>query len=257
MKSIIKIINDRFIIISNIGIFSYLKYVFLKKGDYHKILIKGVEIYVRKGTPDLYTAISCFNGEFEILRNYFPEDFRGNIIDAGGYIGTSAISLHRIFPLAKIIIIEPSLDNLKILKQNVYNYENIKIIHGALVGSKIKTIDLKNRGTGEWGFSVVNKPKDNFDSKILHETPAYRLKDLINSIGAIDIIKLDIEGGEFDIMQNDLNSLEKIPAVFAELHDYIIDGCSELFFNFSNNRVLIKDKGEKYLSVARSIDVQS
>ena len=257
MKNIIKIINDRFIIISNIGLFSYLKYIFLKKGNQHKILIKGVEIYVRKGTPDLNTSISCFNGEFEILRNFFPEDFSGNIIDAGGYIGTSAISLHQIFPLAKIIIIEPSLDNLKILKQNVCNYVNIKIIHGALVGSKIKTIDLKNRGTGEWGFSVVQKPKDNLDSKILHETPAYRLKDLINSIGAIDIIKLDIEGGEFDIMQNDLNSLKKTPAVYAELHDYIIDGCSDLFFSFSKDRVLIKDKGEKYLSISKNLGVQS
>ena len=64
-------------------------------------------------------------------------------------------------------------------------------------------------------------------------------------------MKLDIEGGEYDLLKNDLASLEKIPVIYAELHDRFIDGCSELFFSFSKNRNLFKDGGEKYISIKK------
>ena len=58
------------------------------------------------------------------------------------------------------------------------------------------------------------------------------------------------EGGEFDVLTHDAQSLSVIKVVFAELHDRMVEGCSKLFFEFSKNRTLIKEKGEKYLSVA-------
>ena len=66
-----------------------------------------------------------------------------------------------------------------------------------------------------------------------------------------DFLKLDIEGGEFDLLKNDIKTLKKIPVIFAELHDRIVPKCEEMFFNFSKSRILIKDRGEKYLSIKR------
>ena len=65
------------------------------------------------------------------------------------------------------------------------------------------------------------------------------------------MLKLDIEGGELSLLENDMESLRNIDAVFAELHDRITPGCVDKFFEFSKDRILIKDKGEKYLSVKR------
>ena len=87
--------------------------------------------------------------------------------------------------------------------------------------------------------------------KKLHYTPAYTLEQLNINLEEIGILKLDIEGGEYDLLKNDLASLKKIPVIYAELHDGIIDGCSELFFEFSKSRDLFQDGGEKYISIKR------
>ena len=234
-----------------LGVVNYFKYRSTPKGKVVKLTIKGHTVAVRKGTPDLGVAVSCLNGEFEILRYLLPEDYNGTIIDAGGYIGTATIALKDIFPSAKLIVIEPSSKNLEMLKQNVANLQNVEIIHGALVGTSETSIQLNNRGTGELGYTVVAKPTDSPNASFLEETPAFRLSDLVKEDEKIGILKLDIEGGELSLLEHDVDSLKNIDAVFAELHDRIVPGCVDKFFEFSKDRILIKEKGEKYLSVKR------
>ena len=247
MKNFLKQIR----LAKKIGFSSYLQYRLAKPGAELKVEISSKQIFIRKGTPDLGVAISCFSGEFDIVKYLFPKDYSGIIVDAGGYIGTSAIALKQIYPKAKIIVIEPSRNNLAILKKNLEGISNIKIVYGALVGSSQKTITLNNRGTKEWGYTVVSKPLDNPNAKPLQKTPAFLLKDLLGQHEKIGLLKLDIEGGEYDLLKNDIKTLKKIPVVFAELHDRIISGCEEMYFKFSKNRILIKDRGEKYLSIRR------
>ena len=234
-----------------IGFSSYLRYKLAKPGAELKVEISRKKIFIRKGTPDLGVAISCFSGEFDIVKYLFPKDYSGIIVDAGGYIGTSTIALKQIYPKAKIIVVEPSQHNLAILKKNLEGISNIRIVYGALIGSSQKTITLNNRGTSEWGYTIVSKPLDNPNAKPLHKTPAFRLRDLLDKREKIGLLKLDIEGGEFDLLKKDMKTLKKIPVVFAELHDRIITGCEEMFFKFSKSRILIKDRGEKYLSIRR------
>ena len=180
-----------------------------------------------------------------------PENYGGIIVDAGGYIGTATIALKDIFSNAKLIVIEPSSENLEVLKYNVANSQNVKIMHGALIGTSEKSIQLNNRETGEWGFTVIAKPSDNPNSSFIQETPAFRLSDLVEEGEKIGLLKLDIEGGELSLLEHDMESLRNIDVVFAVLHDRIAPGCVEKFFEFSKDRILIKDKGEKFLSVKR------
>ena len=251
MNKFVKLTYHQLRFLTKIGFSAYVKYSLASSGSELKVTIADNPVTIRKGTPDLKVAVSCLTGEFEILRYLLPKDYKGVIVDAGGYIGTSAIALHKMFPLANIVVVEPSQDNLNVLKKNVKSIENIKVVYGALVGRDQKSISLKNRGTGEWGFSVVENPKDTPSAEFLQETPAFKLADLVDDGAEIGLLKLDIEGGEVDLMTEDMLSLQKIPVVFAELHDRIIDGCEELFFKFSENRILIKDKGEKFLSISR------
>ena len=67
----------------------------------------------------------------------------------------------------------------------------------------------------------------------------------------IGLLKLDIEGGELSLLENDMDSLTDIEVVFAVLHDRIMPGCVQKFIKFSKNRVLVKDKREKFLSIKR------
>ena len=238
-------------LIRQIGFSAYAHYRLASKGQQIKIVINGHSIIVRKGTPDLNVAASSLNGEFDILKYLLPADYRGVIVDAGGYIGTASIALRSIFPKAKLLVIEPSDDNLEVLKENLSDLTNVEIVHGALVGTSENTIQLNNMGTGEWGFTVVASPSDKPDAVSLQETQAFRLSDLIKENEKIGLLKLDIEGGERSLLEHDMQSLKSIDVVFAELHDRIVPGCEEKYLEFSKDRVLVKGKGEKYLSVKR------
>lgn len=236
---------------------AYLRWRFSAKGARVEIILEGHKIFVRKGTPDLGIAISCLTGEFEALRYLLASNYSGTIIDAGGYIGTATLVLRKMFPNAKIVVIEPSSDNITMLKSNLKGVSNVEVIEGALIGTSEATVTLSNRETGESGFTVVSKPSDKPDAAAIEETKAVRLADFIERGDKIGLLKLDIEGGEMSLLQNDMETMQSIGVVFAELHDRIVPGCVEKYFDFSRDRILIKHEGEKYLSVSRQLESQS
>lgn len=235
-----------------IGKRAFARLLFARQGELVRVNIYGWDVYVRKGTPDLLVAMSCFSGEFDGLRAKLPDDFDGVIVDAGGYIGTAAMAMRGLYPKAKLVVIEPSQDNISVLRKNLGGFDNVDIVYGALVGKSVGTITLKNRGTGEWGFTAVQNPKDVDEATQLHDTPAFTLSEVVADIDDIGILKLDIEGGEADILRHDAATLKRIPLVFAELHDRIVEGCSDLFFDFSKERDVKQFGGEKYLSVKKA-----
>lgn len=244
-------IIQQFWLIRKLGFRAYARYRLATHGKMVNLMISGHNIFVRKGTPDLDVAFACFQGEFDIVKHLFPADFSGVIVDAGAYIGTASIALKSIFPNSKLIAIEPSDENLVVLNENLSSFDGIRIVYGALVGTEENHIQLKNRGTGEWGFTVVASPNDKPGATHLQETPALRLSDLVDEDEKISLLKLDIEGGELSLLEHDVQTMKNIDVVFAELHDRIAPGCTEKFFDFSVGRILIKDKGEKYLSIRR------
>lgn len=251
MKKILTIVYEQLRIIYQIGFLSYLKYRTGSKGEKMRIQFDGYNILVRKKTRDLDVAMSCFKGEYDLIKYLFPHDYNGLIVDAGGYIGTSTLAIKKIFPNSKVIVIEPSDENISILKENLAEVSSIKVVHGALVGESNKIIQLKNRGTGEWGFTVVRSPKDNPNSINIQNVPAYRLSDIVSNDENIGLLKLDIEGGELNLLEHNMETLAKIEVIFAELHERIAEGCENKFFEFSKNRILVKDRGEKYLSIKK------
>ena len=138
------------------------------------------------------------------------------------------------------------------LRRNIEPYRNIETIHGALVVKKRTNIQLNDRGTCEVGFSVVEQPEDCKSPIAIQEVPAFTLASLVREFSDIGILKLDIKGGELEILQGD-PELAKIPVVFAELHDRIVPGCTDAFFQFSRERIVVNGNGEKYLSVSKDI----
>jgi FkbM family methyltransferase len=234
-----------------LGADDHHRYSTAAAGDLVAVTIRKTKVRLRKGTPDIMVALSCLEGEFDPVAYLLPRDYDGVIIDAGGYIGTAALALARLFPKARILTVEPSQANFSLLVQNVANHPRIEPVYGALVADAAKTVTLRNRGTGEWGFTAVAVPDDNPRARDLHETPAFRLADLVADVRDIGLLKLDIEGGELDLLNRDRDTLDLIPNIFIELHDRIALGCRKAFFEFSAARIVVKSSGEKYLSIKR------
>jgi FkbM family methyltransferase len=209
------------------------------------------EIFIRTGSPDVQVALSCFGGEFDELLSAVPRPRHPLIIDAGGYIGTAAIVFAEAYPDATVVSIEPSKENFELLKRNVVHYKNIVPVNKALAPEPGK-LTLKDRGTGQWGFTTVSKPDDNAASIATEEVECTTLAQLMQEFGAdgIGILKLDIEGGEHALLSRNTDWIARTDAICIELHDRIVAGCSTLYREATAGRRNFKMEGEKHISIA-------
>ena len=208
-------------------------------------------MFIRPCTPDLAVARISFSGEFDAAIAAAGPLKHNLIIDAGGYIGTAAITLARAFPEATIVSLEPSRDNFAMLTMNVRSYPNVIALNMAL-GSTGGSTRLVDRGTGEVGFSTVQAPADSASPSRLHEVAVTTVPDLMKRFAAsgVDFLKLDIEGAEHDLLIGQPAWLEATRVVFAELHERIVPGCEAVFAAATANRKNSgDDRGEKILSI--------
>lgn len=244
-----------------LGLFGTIGYYFrriFRRENFAFTSVEGLRIAIRPGSHDKYVARSCLGGEFAPLKQYCDQRFSGLIVDAGGYIGTAALALHRDFPSATIVTIEPSLENFRLLVRNTLHVKEIYPIRAALGASEDQRLTLFNRHTGPWGYTVVSDPQDVTGAGNIEEVPTITLEQIGQMFGSeIGILKLDIEGGEHELFNSKRPSLEKIPAIFVELHDRIVPGCTSLFTEFSRERRVESFGGEKFLSADKTLPLLS
>lgn len=222
------------------------------QGETFSARIHGTDLTIRARTPDFDVALYTLGGEYRFLDHLLSAEYDRVIIDAGAHIGTATISLARRFPKATIVAIEPSSDNIALLRQNTAAFPNVEVRHAALSATGGGQIELRNRGTGQCGFTVIPKPADRAGGEILETVPTLSIDDLqAEFAGRIGFVKLDIEGAEQEIFVHSAAALGAAQFVFVELHDRIVPGCTEAFLAFSADRWVIRFQGEKYLSIRK------
>jgi FkbM family methyltransferase len=233
----------------------FLWFLFTSLGQQVRLRVKPHrrEIVIRTNSPDLRVALSCFQGEFDQLLSAVPKLLYPLIIDAGGYIGTAAIVLAEAYPYATVVSLEPSKENFALLKRNVAPYKNIVPVNKALAPESGKRT-LKDRGTGQWGFTIVSEPHDNTASAPTEEVECATIDQLMRefAVDGLGILKLDIEGGEHALMSRNTDWIARTGAICIELHDRIVPGCSGLYRQVTAGRLSLKMGGEKHLSIASS-----
>ncbi|MDJ1009709.1 MAG: FkbM family methyltransferase [Paracoccaceae bacterium] len=209
------------------------------------------KIWVRPGTPDLRVAFQSLRSELDILSNLLPRNFDGLIVDAGGYIGTAALKLAKMYPQSTVVTIEASSENFKVLQKNVEGSDRIVPVKAALHAEPGLSLDLVDRGTGAWGFSIATQDAGQGGTEAVTTVTLSEILDRFPG-KPLGIVKMDIEGGEYVLFDQNDPTLEAAEAVFIELHDRIVPGCTELFRAFSRDRWLMNAGGEKFLSLRRT-----
>jgi FkbM family methyltransferase len=214
-----------------------------------RMRFQAVSLLVRTGTPDPVVAMSCFGGEFDEVIASLPTLAHHLIIDAGGYIGTAAIVFARRYPSATVVTLEPSSLNYGLLLENVKPFSNIVPLKAALAAQS-GVVTLNDRGAAEWGYSLLPGADAARSREIEAGVTALTIGDILETFNAngIDILKMDIEGGELDIFRVRPHWIDGVGSICIELHDNIIEGCEEAFFRATKGRNNRKLKGEKYIS---------
>jgi FkbM family methyltransferase len=214
---------------------------FLKRKMVRMIRIEGTNIYVRTNTSDLDVAISSLcKKEYDHIRSINPKI----IIDAGANIGTSAIFFAKKYPNARIIAVEPEESNFDLLLKNTGSFKNIVALKAAIWGVADKRT-IHNRFTGHWGYTVADT--HNKKESTGQEINCITIKSLMEeySIDTIDLLKMDIQGGEKNVLENSSEWINSVEIMTVELHDKICMGCDRAFYLSTKDFKTFEKHGEK------------
>lgn len=132
------------------------------------------------------------------------------IVDCGANIGLSIIYFKRLFPQAKIIAFEPDSKIFKLLQENlhIFGYDDVELVNKAVWN---KNGSAKFFASGDVGSRI----SEDENAKNI-EIPTYRLQDLLGE--EIDFLKMDIEGAEYNVIEDCKYKLRNVKNIFIEYH---------------------------------------
>lgn len=199
-----------------------LDYLGFKKGDIVYQLRSGLSMVARGGTSD-YAEIIINAGDFEYPSYYYPKNLSPVIVDIGANIGDSTLYIYKKLERnnPQIYAVEPNSSNY------TYLLRNIKL-------NKIKNINTyKIAITGKTGFGKIafdgKRYDGGFTDNIIQETKSLKSERIstmtfvdfcqANKIKIVDLIKIDIEGSEYEAIRASINFIRRnVRSMFIELH---------------------------------------
>lgn len=159
-------------------------------GQYNEIIKK--EIY-------------CFKTQYE----------KPYIIDCGANIGISLIFFKIKFPNAVIVAFEPDPRVFQLLSENINNFKfsNITLINKG-VWDKDGKVKFFGKGDDSGKIVEANLPnQDYFEIEVASLRPFLQKK--------VQLLKIDIEGAEFEVLQDISDLLYNVEKIFIEYHSKI------------------------------------
>ena len=142
------------------------------------------------------------------------------VVDVGANLGFFSCRGAFLNNVSKWYLIECDPNNLKILNMNVDSLKvnNIFISNKAL-SNKDGVLDFMI-GNDEGIGSIVSSNFFVQESKKVIKVPTITIKNFLieNKIDQIDLLKVDIEGSEYMVFENNLDIFNKVKSFIFELH---------------------------------------
>lgn len=163
-------------------------------------------VYYRGGSYDknIIGEIKRSYGLLEITK-------KDVVLDVGGCFGAFVVYAAGFDP-KKIAVIEPDKENLKVLKKNCAKRKNVEVIEGACVlNPETPTIQLyKTQGINHGNYSTTP-----FRGRYDVTVKTLNFRTILKAIRPT-IIKMDCEGAEYDLLQQELP--KHVKQIAMEIH---------------------------------------
>lgn len=169
------------------------------------------------------------------------------IIDCGANIGVTIVYFKHLFPKAKILAFEPNPQSAKYLRQNIANFklDGVEVIRAALAKAEgednlqmPRERDTSYEATLKSGFDLGGEEKS-------IKVPLVRLSKYIDR--EVDFLKMDIEGGEEDVLTEIEPKLPQVRAITLEYHreSVSLPRISDLLKKYFSKLFVYTDIGEE------------
>lgn len=227
-----------------------LKFIYLLLTLYYQIIffIKSKSfnlIDFRNRTSDAGMFKQVFiNGEYNFFKNLNPKV----IIDAGANVGFASLFFAIKFPNADIYSFEPEKTNYLQLIKNTSAYSNIHPICAGIWSKKTNLIISNIDNSSKCSFVTEESNSNN-------GIVAISFNDFFKQLNTtIDILKIDVEGSEFEIFSKNTDWINKVNILIIEIHEHLKVGSEKLIFSMLNNDSWTHfKKGENDVFVRKNI----
>jgi FkbM family methyltransferase len=205
-----------------------LRVICARNNSEERLYLKGLERNVRVRTNS--TDLNCLEKVFLYKEYSVPFAIEPHlIVDAGANVGMATLFFAHHYPHAKIIAIEPEPANFDLLRQNCDDLPNVSLIRAAL-WPEACDLAIENPSAEAWAFTIAKHSAHETSKKI----SAITIDDILKQAHAdrIDLLKLDVEGSEFQLFSNGAELwIGKIGMIAIELHDRFRPGCAQAFYS--------------------------
>lgn len=144
------------------------------------------------------------------------------IIDVGAAFGDFAIYASGLFPKARVLAFEPNPEGFTLLQENI-RLNKRSDSAGRVESYKVAVSTSKRLDFFVASFNVRSSTvRDKWSSKKIR-VKGERLDKYLNDISAVDLLKVDCEGGELDVMDSiSPHNMRKIKRAVFEYHRHLI-----------------------------------
>ena len=171
-----------------------------------------------------------FENTYRVGSFYTPEP-GDMVVDLGAHVGIYTFNVLRRFP-CRVMALEPSAENFACLKKNLEPFDDQRVqIHNLAVGGaagrvRVETPESTNRSHD----ARVIQDADG-DADAVDVIPLATVLELAGC-DRVALLKMDIEGGEYDAFNNlDDALLPRIERIAMEYHDNLHDGTLAMLKN--------------------------
>jgi FkbM family methyltransferase len=142
------------------------------------------------------------------------------IVDLGSHIGMTVLYFKMLFPKSKIIAFEPVPYNFEILKKNIEEnqLENVELVE-AVIAPKGGILRIQEPiGEGAWrsGAGIIPKGWKGIQTNREIKVDAVGIQELLQE--KIDVLKMDIEGMEYEVIRNMGPNIKNVKNMLIEVH---------------------------------------
>lgn len=142
----------------------------------------------------------------------------GHVVDLGANIGISALYFLTRNNTSKCILYEPNPKNIQRLRQNLKGFENRYELIESAVSDQAGEFDFGIESTGRYG-GIGLKREETIVVPCLHINDV--LRNALNDILKIDILKIDTEGVEIQTV----NAIE--PELLSYISTIYLEACPD------------------------------
>jgi len=141
------------------------------------------------------------------------------ILDCGANIGLATIYFKRRFPSSRIIAFEPSPYSFRRLTSNVKRnkLKDVELRNEAIGGQNGPVMLVRRKGSIESHAASITVPEGKGSVSV--PVDCIRLSTAIETLESVDLVKLDIEGAEFEVL-TDLEESGRLGHVGSFIIEY-------------------------------------